>query len=311
MRQFSLLSALLFPLVTFTACSQTRWTESAISSTGIIRNTALIEASGLLAARRSPGVYFLHNDDGVPQVFAINEAGEDLGSFLIDGASNRDWEDISWAPGDHGPLLVIADTGDNFTQHDQVLLYFVAEPQPGSDGLFSGTVPLVHTLRLTYPDGARDCESVAYEPSSQQIIFISKRDKPARIYSIALGDALATDEAVLDYQGDVYVFRPPSASDMVYFGERDGPWVSQPTGLDFNPSGNQAAIISYRSVYLFNRARNQTWPQAFAQKPREILGPESKKEEAIGYTTDGKRIMVTTEGIDAPVYRLKAGANTN
>lgn len=258
----------------------------------------------MLASRKNPGVYFLHNDDGIPQVFAMSETGEDLGAFLIEGATNRDWEDMTGVPTDAGPLIVVADTGDNFTQHDQVFLYFIAEPEPGPDGRYSGSVPLQHTLALRYPDGARDCESVAYEPASGTIVFISKRDKPPQIYSIAVSDALAVQEAELDYHGNVSVFRPPSARDMVYFGERDGPWVSQPTGLDFNPAGTQAAIISYRSVYLFNRASDQTWPQAFSMKPREILGPDSKKEESISFSNDGKSIMVTTEGLDAPVYRL-------
>lgn len=300
-----------FELVFLSACGSARFRNSEISNTGFIKNAELIEASGVLSSRKNPGVYFLHNDDGLPQVFAINETGEDLGSFLIEGASNRDWEDITWAPTDAGPLMVIGDTGDNFAQHEQVILYFVSEPEPGPDGRYSGSIPLQHTLSLRYPDGARDCESVAYEPSSRRIVFISKRDKPAHIYSIALSDALASAEAELEYQGDVFVFRAPTASDMVLFGERDGPWVSQPTGLDFNPAGTQAAVISYRSVYLFKRGKDQTWSQAFSQKPLEILGPESKKEESIGYSIDGASIMVTTEGIDAPVYRLRAGDTVN
>ena len=298
-------------LAQLAACNPWRANEAIISSTGIIRNSSLIEASGLLAARKTRGVYFLHNDDGVPQVFAMSETGEDLGSFLIEGATNRDWEDITWAPSEAGPLMVIADTGDNFAQHEQAVLYFIAEPEPEADGKYSGSVPLQHTLSLRYPDGPRDCESVAYEPASAEIVFISKRDKPAHIYSIPLHDALARQDALLEYQGNVYVFREPTASDMVYFGERDGPWVSQPTGLDFNPDGTQAAVISYRSVYLFTRDKQKTWPQAFSEKPREILGPESTKEESIGYTLDGRSIMVTTEGIDAPVYRVKAGGTVN
>ena len=84
---------------------------------------------------------------------------------------------------------------------------------------------------------------------------------------------------------------------------RDGQWVSQPTGMDISPDGRWAAVISYRSLYLFEKAQDQDWADALAGEPIELEGPPSLKEEAVGFSRDGDFILVTTEGLPAPLYR--------
>lgn len=293
------------PLCGLAGCEPQQSQSAAIMQTGILENPALDEASGMQASRRHDEVYFVHNDDGAARVFAIGPDGADLGAFDVDGAENRDWEDLAAVPSDSGPLLLIADTGDNFAQHERIKLYFVVEPEPDESGRYSGQYPLHHVIELQYADGPRDCESVAWDPHSDRIYLLSKRDKPAHIYSIARQDALAQTDAILTRHGTVYPFRPPGPRDLSVFGHRDVPWVSQPTGLDFSPDGNLAVVISYRSVYLFSRSDPEDWTAALQRKPVEFEGPPSKKEEAVAFSRDGGLIMVTTEGIPAPIYRFR------
>jgi hypothetical protein len=268
-----------------------------------IHNSVLDEISGMQAGTINREALFVHNDDGPPQVFVIDRQGNDLGNFLLEGAVNRDWEDITAVPSSAGPLLVLADMGDNFAQWDSVALYFVAEPAPGPDGRYQGTYPLVHSITLTYPDGARDCESMAYDPASNRLLLISKRDTPPRIYSIDLDTALAQDSAELKYLGNSIQFRPPTRRDLLIFGPRDGPWVSQPTGFDITPDGTRAAVISYRSLYLWQRAQGESWESVLAREPLEIEAPPSRKEEAVSFEPDGN-VLVTTEGVPATLYRI-------
>ena len=293
-------------LLTFLgACNYEESETAGILRTGTIENTSLDEASGLQSSGLNPGVYFLHNDDGHPRIFAMDSKGGDLGSFIVEGAKNRDWEDLSRAPSENGPLLVVADTGDNHARHDFVTLYFVREPEPGEHGRYSGAYPALHAIILRYPGGPRDCESVAYDPFSGRIYLLSKRDKPSRIYSISLSDALTNNEALLRFDGEVFPFRRPTNADRLSFGPREAQWISQPTGLDFSPDGTRAAVISYRSLYLFSRRQGETWERAFARKPVEFIGPGSRKEESVSFMSDGHSILVTTEGIPAPVYRFR------
>lgn len=268
-----------------------------------VASAELDEISGLQASRTRPDTWYLHNDDGPAKVFVMDASGRDLGAFLIEGAANRDWEDISALEHDGRSLLVLADTGDNFAQWDEISLYFTQEPQPDEQGHFSGSQLLYHQINLRYPDGARDCESVAIDPVGEQILFLTKRDKPPRLYRIDIDTALSADTAELELLGEAHRFRPPTANDLQKFGVRDGQWVSQPTGMDISPDGRWAAVISYRSLYLFEKAQDQDWADALAGEPIELEGPPSLKEEAVGFSRDGDFILVTTEGLPAPLYR--------
>jgi hypothetical protein len=276
----------------------------------VIGNTAIDEASGLQASRGRPDTWFVHNDDGAPVLFAMTTDGRDLGSVEIQGAGNRDWEDITGFRLEEQDYLVIADTGDNFAQWDEITLYFIAEPRPGADGRYRGNVPLRHRIDLRYPDGPRDCESVAFDPVSQSLLFLTKLDVPPRLYSIDLETALASTRAELEFLGESIRFRPPSPEDMRHFGPRDGRWVSQPTGMDIDADGLRAAVISYRSVYLFEREPGMSWAQALTRPPVEFLGPPARKEESIGFSRDGEFLLVTTEGVPAPLYRFPLKGDT-
>jgi hypothetical protein len=169
--------------------------------TGSIENNSLDEASGIQAGSLNEGVLFSHNDDGRPEIFAMDLQGSNLGSFRIKDAINRDWEDISLVPSEFGPLLLLADTGDNFKRYDQIRFNFVKEPMPDDRGRFKGIHPIHHMVELEYPDGPRDCESVAFDPVSGQIYLMSKRDVPARLYSIPLQVALSKENAILNFEG--------------------------------------------------------------------------------------------------------------
>lgn len=271
---------------------------------GIIEENKLIEASGLQASRSNEGHFFSHNDDGKSEIFVLSETGADLGKVELKPAKNKDWEDITSVPVGDGRWLVAGDIGDNGKSRKHITLYFAAEPQPDKKGRYSGRLDRKHRLKLTYPDGPRDCESMTYDPVGDQILLLTKRDKPARLYAIDLQTALEEDEAELKFLGSITALRPPTISDRARWGGRVD-WISQPTGLDISPDGNEAAVITYRSLYRFHRQQGEDWLTAFQRKPEEVVGPPAKQNEAVAYSIDGKFIFVVTEKHPAPVHRFR------
>ncbi|MGD8578559.1 MAG: hypothetical protein PVI46_04470 [Lysobacterales bacterium] len=269
----------------------------AFKVSGKLQSRALDEASGLQAL--PDGELVLHNDDGA-KLYLSDTAGMDLGTIGVDGASNRDWEDLTLAPGENGDLLVIGDIGDNNHVRKHISLYFVRPPLPADK---KEGIPVVHRVRLRYPDGPRDAESLAYDAESDRLLIMSKRDKPPRLYGVQRDLALWKDELQLEYLGDVPGFRPPDRADMLRHPLR-GQWVSQPTGMDIRLDGTLAAVLTYRSLYLFRRAEGEGWPEAFRRKPVEVPGPPGIYDEAVGFSRDGRSIYVTTERRPAPLYRL-------
>lgn len=271
---------------------------------GFLDNDKINEASGLQASYSYSGDFFTHNDDGKTLIYMIDETGNDLGKMAIKPAKNKDWEDITSVPVGAGRWLVAGDIGDNSAKRKHITLYFAKEPAPGKGGRYSGRLDLEHRLDLTYPDGARDCEAMSYDPVGNQILLLTKRDKPARLYAVDLETALSEREAELKFLGTVSPYRPPTISDRAKWGGRTD-WISQPTGLDISADGSEAVVITYRSLYRYHRQEGEDWLTAMQRKPEEVVGPPARQNEAIAYSLDGKSIYVVTEKLPAPIYRFQ------
>jgi hypothetical protein len=267
----------------------------------ILESKKLDEVSGIQSGEG--GVFFMHNDEGSPSIYVAGLDGRHLGKLRIRGAKNRDWEDITRIPGKNGPLLVLGDTGDNHARYQSIKLYVVEEPSPSENGSYEGNLDLLHELIVRYPDGPRDCESMAYDPVSKMILFMTKRDHPSRLYGLTVEEALNSDKAELQYLGDVHGFRPPTNTDLLTSKKR-GRWISQPTGMDISSDGMHAAVITYRSLYLFEREEGETWPEAFLKSPIEHVGPPGLHDEAVSYGFNTLDVYVSTERRPTPVYQL-------
>ena len=271
--------------------------DSGFHIIGKLESARLDEASGMQAG--AGGVFFLHNDEG-DDLFAIDARGSHLGRMHVKKAKNKDWEDITRVPGENGPLLVIGDIGDKHRTRKKLKLYFLEEPAAAD---LQGEVTPVHETTLRLPGKATDLEAMAYDPSSGTILFISKPDQPPRLFGIALDQALAEKELTLQFLGEVHGLRPPSQKD-VLMGFKRGLRVSQPTGMDISADGRLAAVITYRSLYLWQREEGESWIEAFQRQPVEYLGPPGLYEEAVSFSEDEKSIYVTSERRPAPLSRL-------
>lgn len=275
-----------------------------MEQTGWLASDQIMEASGMQASHSYAGDFFVHNDEGEPVLFAIDESGADLGSISIVPAKNKDWEDITSVPVGAGRWIVAGDIGDNMAKRSSIKLYFAEEPRAGKFDRYSGQQLLKHALTLTYPDGPRDCEAMAYDPVDHQILLLSKRDKPPRLYAVDLETALTEHQAELKYLGDMAKLRPPTSRDRFQFGGRTD-FISQPTGMDISPDGSEMVIITYRSLYRFQREAGEAWLDVLRKEPLEVIGPPAVQNEAISYSVDGKAVYVTTEKKPTPLFRFK------
>lgn len=303
---------LFLALVACTACDtqtvdqpvKTEVLPVTMERTGWLAADELMEASGMQASHARKGDFFVHNDEGEPVLYAIDETGADHGTMLIVPAKNKDWEDITSVPVDGGRWLAVGDIGDNKAKRKSIKLYFVEEPETGEHDRYSGRLDLKHSLRLNYPDGPRDCESMAYDPIGKQILLLSKRDKPARLYAVDLETALSESDAELRFLGAIARLRPPTSRDRFRWGGKTD-FISQPTGFDISPDGMQAVVITYRSLYRFRRKPDEDWLTVLRRKPDEVVGPPSVQNEAISHSADGKAIYVTTEKRPAAIFRFE------
>lgn len=150
----------------------------------------LSESSALVRSTTQPGLFWTLNDsDNPPQLFATDTAGHALGTWLVRGATNQDWEALAEGPcpstggRPKRDCLYIGDIGDNNRKRPFITIYRVREPRPGD----STPIPILDSLHATYPDGPRDAEAMVVDDAGTTWIISKELLQSPRIYRLNAG----------------------------------------------------------------------------------------------------------------------------
>lgn len=240
----------------------------------IVRLQDLPEASGVAASRRTPGVFWAHNDSGEPVIVALDSEGAVKGRVRVSGASVHDWEDIAVGPCPQGGCVYIADIGDNSGSRKRITLYRVPEPAPDD----AKTSP-VESFHAAYPDGARDAESL-FVTRESDVFLITKGDPgPIAVYRFPRPLASGTTLQLLQ-------IGEPVAGPKTRAGDR-------PTGADVSPDGQWVAVRTTDWV-AFHRTTDLVagrWREAFRTDLSDLGEPRGE-----GVTYAGDDLILVGEG---------------
>jgi hypothetical protein len=250
----------------------------------LLEDRALSELSGMESSPRDPGVLWGINDSGsFSRLYRFDARGRSLGRVRLHGRFIRDAESLAvWQerPGQQAWILV-GDIGDNRGWREEVRVHAIAEPALGAT-----RASIAWTLRFRYPDGPRDAEGMAVDHRDRQLLVLSKRDRPARLYGVPL---VRSDEpATATVLGELPV------------GVLDG----DATGLDLSKDGRQLAVLTYRGLYLWTREPGTSWTDALRDAPRSLALPRLRKAEAMAFDHSGRSIFVGSEKRPAPLVRI-------
>ena len=278
---------------------------TAVSFLGNLTDKTITEASGMVASGRRKDLLWIINDGGNPSmIHAVGLDGSNRGRVLIRNAPNRDWEDLAAFRYDERPFLLIADCGDNNSRRKSCFLYAIEEPRIGSSDIPSGiSVPWSWRIEYSYAGGPQDCEGVAVDPDSRQILLLTKRTVPPVVYSLPLFPVASQRVQLARPLATVNGIPAPTAEDLTedpLFGR----FRSQPTAMDISPDGKIVAVLTYKRPYLFYRQGNESWPRVFDRPPIPLAMPRLRQAEAMCFATDGTSLFVTSEKLPAPLYRL-------
>jgi hypothetical protein len=95
-----------------------------LNSAGRLQNADIREASGLAHSNIDAGRLWVINDGGAgARLYAAGIDGSHQAVVEVDGARNRDWEDLASFVLDDKPMLLIADIGDNLARRGYLTLY--------------------------------------------------------------------------------------------------------------------------------------------------------------------------------------------
>ena len=277
------------------------------NQTGRLHNSSIREASGLARSNIDSSRLWVMNDGGAgPVLYAIGLDGSDLGAYIVLGADNIDWEDLSSFVIDDRPMLLIADFGDNLGLREHLTLYLLDEPEVSE--LSAGemtSLEVAWQIEFAFPNGAVDAEAVSVDVENEMVLILSKREIPAVLYQVPLRGSTGISSTIVSATrvGPVTSLPQPSKRD------RDRAlahldWHWQPTAMDISASADSAAILTYRGLYFYQRAENQSWYDAFQSTPRSIMSDAFEKAESVAFSTDGSVVFVTTERTNAPLLRF-------
>jgi hypothetical protein len=250
---------------------------------GTLQSALIKESSGLAASRKNPGVLWTHNDDGPACVYAMTAEGKHLGVYNLEGAKNRDWEDIAIGPGPQANVeyLYVGEIGDNDSKHKSIKIYRVPEPDVNANQKPAAvTVGGVETIELTYPDGPRDAETLMVDPKTKDIYIVSK-EQTSKVYRAAYPQS-TTGKTALEQVAKLH-------------------W-GMATGGDISPDGNEIIIRGYYSGALWQRLKEGPLWKAFEGSECSIPIIIEKQGEALCFDANGMGYYTTSEHRYQPIY---------
>lgn len=247
-----------------------------------VQDRALSEMSGLVASHRQPGVLWSINDSGsFARLYRIGVQGQALGRVKVSGAWLHDTEALARWRQPERDWLLIGDVGDNRRRRDDVVVHAVAEPNSDED-----RTHIAWSLRFRYPDGPRDAEGIAVDQARGDLLVLSKRDQPARLYRIPLSAHDQGEAIVAEYLGS----------------PRPGAIEGAVTGLDLSEDGHRLAVLTYRGLYLWRRDGDEAWAQVLQRAPQALPLPAMRKAEAMALHATPGSILVGSELRPTPLW---------
>lgn len=229
-----------------------------------IHDRRISEASGIVASRKFPGVFWTHNDGNDDRLFAIARDGRVIGCAKID-ANFHDWEDIAIdAKGD----LYLADTGNNAGSRKHVAIFRLAEPDPRGWGeKRTPKLAIAQSWKIRFRGEPFDCESFFVRDDFGYLIAKSPPGVPAAVYRIDLRAREPELERVMTLP------------------------IDQPvTAADLSADGKELAVLTHRAVWIF--PINGDVKRAAEVPPTRIAVPPGKVE---GCTFSNDEILIVAE----------------
>ena len=244
---------------------------------GKLDGTKIGEASGLVASTKHPGILWTHNDrlsrqpniKGRNKIYALDAtSGDIVADFVLDGASNVDWEDIAT----HDGFIYVGDVGDNYKTRRSITIYRVPEPDVLVGGTTRGQKRISDwdRLNLKFPGGdAHNVEAFVLDPISERFYLLTKQGN--RMYTTPRVWGLGNDNMTLRRAG--------------FIREVPGDVI---VGADISPDGTELLVKYYDEIRYYCRDVNVSLEETLSRHYAVVLDYDPEpKGESIAWSEDG------------------------
>ena len=241
---------------------------------GKLAAQGLSEVSGMAKSRSYPDTYWVVNDSGNDaRLFAINRRGNTLiptfskfsyygeerergkdpwPGFRVLYTMNVDWEAMTVDDN----YLYVADTGNNFNNRRDLVIYMLSEidPTASTQSAAIKALPVRYPEQVAFPgDGPHHFDSEALFSADGSLYLITKHRGRGFRYE-AGANLYRLDTAWTDQPN--YLVKVDSNPD-----------IMTATGAELSPDGQRLAVISYADLWIFDRpAAGDKWLSSAARR---------------------------------------------
>lgn len=241
------------------------------------------EASGIADSKLNTGFLWVEQDSGnPPDLFLLSYNGSIRKKIHLNGAVNRDWEDITTGS---GPLpgenyVYVAETGDNNAAYSNYSIYRFIEPALTADTVYNW-----EKITFQYPDGAHDAEAILLDNETRDIYIITKRESKSKIYKLP------------------YPQNTTSTIMAIAVGELSfGGAVS----AALSPDEKEILVKTYTNVYYWKRKTGETLDITLQRTPVTLGYDLEPQGEAICFKNDNAGFFTLSE---KPFFAASVGLN--
>jgi hypothetical protein len=244
--------------------------------TAWLKDDSLKELSGMVRSSAKDGATLWGEEDSGNKnvLYLMDTSGRKVCEASLQGAFNRDWEDLAGGPGPKTGkyYLYLGDIGDNLFIFPFITIYRFIEPAPVPGNV---NITAFDAINLLYPDGPHNAEALMVDPRTKDIYIITK-----------------------DAQAGLYVARYPQnihkATKLIKLGVLP---ISTVTAADISPDGDHILIKNYKSVFYWHRQPDETISDCLQQAPNRLDYHAEPQGESIAWSSSGKGFYTITEKV--------------
>jgi hypothetical protein len=233
----------------------------------------LAEASGIADSRTINEHLWVIEDGGNPaRLFLLKHDGFITDSLSLEGATNRDWEDIAIGKGpvESQSYLYVGDIGDNNAVYSSYTIYRMPEPAN-----FGSNITVYDKIEFVYPDGSHDAEAFLIDDDTRDIYVITKRENASKVYKIPYPqDTGAINQAVF---------------------VDDLPFKDVVSGT-LSVNGTELILKTYTNLYYYSRAAKEGLAVTLSRNPTDTLSYQLEPQgEAVAFANNNLGFFTLSE----------------
>lgn len=256
---------------------------------GVVMDHSIDEISGLVSSHRNDGVFWIANDGKKEKLWAISVHGRILMEVSYSGKV-KDVEDLGLGKSPEDiTVIYISDSGNN--DQDRKHLKILAIPEPSVSNSVDLTIVKKVKKRkevdILFPGRVFDCEALAVDPETGDILLISKEKYRARIFRVSYDQFWSKSKVIAEYLLDVP--------------------CSSISAADISSSGESIILRNESTGWLWKKGDQPSLQALFKSRPQlvPVRGKDQfQNGESISFGPKENQYFSISEGRNQPLYEF-------